>query len=245
MRSAAEGLTLVISDKADIERDAVAESWTSMGGDVLRLGRFWDPPALDPSTTRVYGADSFCQVLAQKLGLSLLSPPDDLLLHLPTTVTKRTLSRTIASEVQALEYPVFVKSMIPKLIRSRVYESADELVIECRGLEPESELIVSEIVTLVAEARAWVLEGEVVSIACYEGDSSTNDAAALVREVATSTLVPAACVIDVALTTDRGWIALEANAAWGAGLTSDRPGPDRRRSSCTCDRRRTASCRRT
>lgn len=219
----AQGLTLVISDKADVERDVVAESWTRAGGDVLRLGRFWDPPALDPSTTRVYGADSFCQVLAQKLGLSLLSPPDDLLLHLPATVTKRTLSRVLVSDIASLAYPVFVKSMIPKLIRSRVYESADALAIECRGLEPETELLGSEIVSLVAEARAWVLEGEVVSIACYEGEGSTVEAAALVREVATSTLVPTACVIDVALTTDRGWIALEANAAWGAGLNGCDP----------------------
>jgi hypothetical protein len=218
-----QGLTLVISDKADVERDAVAESWIRAGGDVLRLGRFWDPPALDPSRTRVYGADSFCQVLAQKLGLALLSPPDDLLLHLPATVTKRTLSRTLASDVQSLAYPVFVKSMVPKLIRSRVYESADALVVECRGLEPEAELIVSEIVTLSVEARAWVLDGEVVSIACYEGEDSTVDAAELARAVATSPLVPAACVIDVASTTDRGWIALEANAAWGAGLNGCDP----------------------
>lgn len=33
-------LTLVIFDKADPERDAVASAWTSAGGDVLRLGRF-------------------------------------------------------------------------------------------------------------------------------------------------------------------------------------------------------------
>ena len=220
---AAQGLTLVISDKPDIERDAVAASWVDAGGDVLRLGRFWDPPVLDPSSTRVYGADSFCQVLAQKVGLSLLSPPDDLLLHLPATVTKRTLSRTIAGDVMSLTYPAFVKSMVPKLMRSRVYESADAVAAECHGLEPETELLVSEIVTLIAEARAWVLDGEVVSIACYEGEHSTVEAAELVREVAKSTLVPATCVIDVALTTDRGWIALEANAAWGAGLTGCDP----------------------
>ncbi len=220
---AAQGLTLVISDKPDIERDAVAASWVDAGGDVLRLGRFWDPPVLDPSSTRVYGADSFCQVLAQKVGLSLLSPPDDLLLHLPATVTKRTLSRTIAGDVMSLTYPAFVKSMVPKLMRSRVYESADAVAAECHGLEPETELLVSEIVTLIAEARAWVLDGEVVSIACYEGEHSTVEAAELVREVAKSTLVPATCVIDVALTTDRGWIALEANAAWGAGLNGCDP----------------------
>ena len=82
-------LILVISDKPDIERDAVADVWSAAGGDVLRLGRFWDPPALDPQRVRLYGSDSYCQVLAQKLGLALVSPPDDWLLQLAPAVTKR------------------------------------------------------------------------------------------------------------------------------------------------------------
>lgn len=64
------GLTLLISDKPDPERDAVAAVWEAAGGDVLRLGRFWQPPPLDPVSVRVYGADAFCQVLAQKLALA-------------------------------------------------------------------------------------------------------------------------------------------------------------------------------
>ena len=57
-------LTLVISDKPDLERDAVAEVWSAAGGEVLRLGRFWEPPAIDPRRARVYGADAFCHVVA-------------------------------------------------------------------------------------------------------------------------------------------------------------------------------------
>lgn len=53
------GLNLLISDKPDIERDALAEAFAQGGGEVHRLGRFWDPPAFDPATVRVYGADSF------------------------------------------------------------------------------------------------------------------------------------------------------------------------------------------
>lgn len=72
----------MIPDKPDIERDAVADVWSVTGSDVLRLGRFWDPPALDLQRVRLYGGDSYCQVLAQKLGLMLMSPPDDWLLQL-------------------------------------------------------------------------------------------------------------------------------------------------------------------
>ena len=73
----ARDLVLVIADKPDIERDAVAAAWQAAGGEVLRLGRFWDPPALDAARVRIYGAEAFAQVLAQRLGLALLSPADD------------------------------------------------------------------------------------------------------------------------------------------------------------------------
>jgi hypothetical protein len=75
------GLNLLISDKPDVERDALADAFARGGGEVHRLGRFWDPPVFDPATVRVYGADSFCLVLQQKLGFDLCSPADDLLLR--------------------------------------------------------------------------------------------------------------------------------------------------------------------
>ncbi len=202
------GLILVISDKPDVERDAVAAAWERAGGEVVRLGRFWDPPALDATRVRLYGADAFCQVLAQKLDVALVSPPDDWLLHLPFDLVKRALARTPTT------YPAFVKSMIPKLIPSRVYASAD-------GIDPDVELIVSEVIELAAEARTWVLDGEVVTIACYEGDAPLAAARALATAAAAH--APSPCVIDVGLTPDRGWVVIEANAAWGAGLNGCDP----------------------
>lgn len=212
------GLTLVISDKPDPERDAVAAVWEAAGGDVLRLGRFWEPPPLDPDGVRVYGADAFCQVLAQKLALALVTPADDLLLRLSPAVVKRSVRPAKVSEVESIAFPAFVKSYIPKLIRSHVYASQSDLIGELRGLEPTTELLVSEIVELEAEARSWVLDGEVVSIACYEGDADLAPATALASAAARESVVPSPCVIDVGLTRDRGWIVIEANAAWGAGL---------------------------
>ena len=208
------GLVLVISDKPDVERDAVAAAWERGGGDVLRLGRFWDPPPLDASRVRLYGADAFCQVLAQKLGLALVSPADDLLLAFPPAVTKRAIRRVIADEPIAL--PAFVKSIIPKLIPSRVYRCERELA-SVRGAD---ELLVSDVVELRAEARSWVLDGEVLSIACYEGDAPLDDARTLAAEAARH--APSPCVIDVGLTPD-GWVVVEPNAAWGAGLNGCDP----------------------
>ena len=51
---------LVIPEKPDVERDEVARVWQENGGQVLSLGRFWEPPLLDPTQVRLYGAfDSF------------------------------------------------------------------------------------------------------------------------------------------------------------------------------------------
>lgn len=214
----AHDLTLVISEKPDPERDAVAAAWEAGGGEVLRLGRFWEPPPLDPGGVRVYGADAFCQVLAQKLGLTLVTPPDDLLLKLSPGVLKRPVTAAKVDEVGRIAFPKFVKSYIPKIIRSRVYASEADLVGELRGLEPTTELLVSEVVELDAEARSWVLDGEVLSIACYEGDADLGAARALATAAGREAGVPSPCVVDVGLTRDRGWIVIETNAAWGAGL---------------------------
>jgi hypothetical protein len=210
-------MLLVISDKPDVERDAVADAWQRAGGEVLRLARFWEPPALDRSRVRLYGAETFCQVVAQKLDLELVSPSDDWLVHLPRAFTKRTIMRTTLAGADT--FPAFVKSMIPKLIPSRVYESSDELRAASTGAEPETTLILSEIVELVAEVRTWILDGEVLAAAAYEGDANLEDA----RRFAATVPCISPCVVDAGLTAAGEWLVIEANAAWGAGLNGCDP----------------------
>jgi hypothetical protein len=41
------GLNLLLPDKPDVERNALADAFTRCGGVVHRIGRFWDPPAFD------------------------------------------------------------------------------------------------------------------------------------------------------------------------------------------------------
>ena len=67
-----DGMLLLIPEKSDLERDAIASAWIASGGEVLKLGRFWDPPlGLPAGRVRVYGGGAFCMVLAEKLNLSL------------------------------------------------------------------------------------------------------------------------------------------------------------------------------
>jgi hypothetical protein len=59
-----EDITLLIPDKDDVERDAVADAWSKNGGEVLRIAKFWNPPLLDSKEIRIYGNNMFCLILA-------------------------------------------------------------------------------------------------------------------------------------------------------------------------------------
>jgi hypothetical protein len=217
------GLNLLISDKPDLERDSVAESFASHGGAVHRIGRFWDPPVFDPPTVRVYGADSFCLVLQQKLGLALCSPDDELLLRVPSNYLKRQIIHHVLGETSAITFPSFVKPVVPKQFRGAVYKSSAELVAECRGLLPDTEIFASEPVAFSAEARTFVLDGHVLDAAVYEGQGEASGAETFVAALTHAMSLPHSLVVDVGFIDSRGWAVIEFNATWGAGLNGCDP----------------------
>ncbi|HEX7644381.1 MAG TPA: ATP-grasp domain-containing protein [Burkholderiaceae bacterium] len=212
------GLTLLLPDKPDPERDAVADAWVAAGGKAERIGRFWEPPAYDAQTVRLYGNDTFCLVLAQKLGLELVSPPDDLLLLLPEVFVKRGLQVSTLADAATLAYPAFIKPLVPKLFKAAVYRELADLLAECKGLGGDTVFLISEIVVFESEVRAFVLQGRVLDVAVYEGRADLNDALAFANAVAKQGSLSPACVVDVGWIAGRGWAVIEANAAWGAGL---------------------------
>jgi hypothetical protein len=157
------GLTLVVPDKADMERDAVCQSWERCGGSVIRIGRFWEPPEMDRSKVRLYGPDTFCLVLAQKLDLHVLTPNDSLLTELDIELLQRDLREVLLSKAMGLPYPQFIKPVTPKAFRAAIYESREDLDFECQGLEAGTRVLTSEIVEIVAEARCFLLDESVRS----------------------------------------------------------------------------------
>lgn len=214
-----DGLTLVVPDKSDVERDAVCQSWERRGGSVLRIGRFWDPPPLDRSTVRLFGPDAFCLVLAQKLGLHLLSPDDSL----DADLLKRDVREMSLVEAIGSSYPRFIKPATPKAFRTAVYRSPADLEIECRGLEAATRVLISEPVGIVAEARCFIRDASVATCAIYEGDARVDDATAFGSAVASRVQLPKTCVVDLALIAQRGCAVVEFNSTWGAGLNGCDP----------------------
>lgn len=211
-------LTLIISDKADPEREAVAKVWEQQGGNILRLGRFWDPPQLDIAQVRVYGSDTFGLVLAQIMGLRLLEPKQDLLCEIPAELLKRHVTCVTLDEAIKFPFPQFIKSAAPKIFRAAVYESATELNCECKDLDGSTPVLVANMVAVEAEARCFVLDGCILDCAVFEGEIDTASATAFSEQALKVLTLPRACVMDVGYLSGLGWAVIEFNAAWGAGL---------------------------
>ena len=217
-------LNLVIPERSDPERESVAQAWVAAGGDVTRLGRFWEPPPFDRDAVRIYGNDTFGLVLAQKLDLRLVSPSDALLTDLPQQWLGRNIIKLPLGLSSTFTFPIFVKPCVPKQFRAAVYASERELLDETSGLELETELLIANVVSFLAEGRSFLLNGTVLDFALYEGEAPLDGAFALLRQVADSPLIPHVCAVDVGLVEGCGWVVVEANAAWGAGLNGCQAG---------------------
>jgi hypothetical protein len=218
---------LVLPARADDERDAVAAAWAGRGWPVRRLDRFWDPPAdLPREAARPYGDMTFCLVVAEKLGLELLSPPDDLLLRAgPEWTHRRIEGMTLDQAIRRAAGPYFAKPLAPKLFAAGVFADGAELARHAEGFEPDTPVLVSEPVDFINEARCLLLDGETVSAAFYEGAGDSAEAARFAAAFArkNAALLPRTLVLDVGEIAGRGWAIVEANATWGAGLNGCAP----------------------
>lgn len=213
-----DGLILVIPSKTDSERDAVADAWRLAGGNVERLDRFWDPPPLPRERIRLYGPDTFALVVAQKLEIDVAEPDPYAVVKCPADLLRRAVSIERLGQAGDLVYPCFLKPVVPKQFGARVFESFTQLQEETKGLDDATEIVRSEIVSIAAEARSFVLDGIVQACALYEGTGDADAAAKTCERVAMALDLPRASVLDVGLLDSGEWVFIEANAAWGAGL---------------------------
>ena len=234
--------TLLIPAKSDVERDRVAQAWEAAGGRVRRVEKFWVKPDLaDNEAVAIYGNDTFAQVLAQVLGLQLLSPDDALIGRISKEWTKRTvLQRDLEyllrskdprwkaaapSDIAKIDFPLFVKPVIPKQFVAAVYQSLSELQAATLDLPGKEAVLTSEKVEISAESRFFVLDGEPQASAIYEGEGDLAEAELLVSAFAQAHAsdLPRTYVVDLAFNPDLGWFMLEFNSAWGAGLNGCDP----------------------
>ena len=217
---------LLIPQKSDEERNSVLKTWIDLGGQGHRLDKFWEkPPELENKKIAVYGNDTFALVIAQIFNLKLISPDDSLIARLDKKWTKRFIQEKQISDVTEKEFPNFIKPVTPKQFAAKVFRTVEEFEKETKGLSVSEKVLISEIVSVEAEARAFILNRSVLDVAIYEGQADVQSA----REFLTNFLkdptvaLPKTCVIDIGNNSQLGWYIIEFNSSWGAGLNNCDP----------------------
>lgn len=216
---------LLIPDKPDIERDSVANSWINNGGEVLRIGKFWERPNIETKRISIYGNDTFSLVLAQVVGVELIRPRDEVICEIDKKWTKRKIDVLEISQVTSTLFPTFIKPVKPKTFTSKVYESHDDFLVETNGIMANEKIIRSEIISIDSEVRAFILNYTILDSALYQGSADLNSANQFLYDFLSdrSVNLPKSYVIDLGYNNKIGWFIIEFNSSWGSGLNSCNP----------------------
>ncbi len=217
---------LLIGDKPDIERDAVAESWLQNGGEIKRIGKFWERPNINYNKRiTIYGIDTFSLVLAQIIGVKLVEPKDELISKLNISWIKRTINILNISDIDDSLFPTFIKPVKPKTFTSKIYKSLGDFLEETNGIDKSENVIQSDIIIIESETRAFILNDKILDIATYEGNANLTEARVFLNSFLKhhSIDLPETYVIDLGYNKTNGWFVIEFNASWGAGLNGCSP----------------------
>lgn len=214
--------TLVLSqrfhgDSADLQRAAWGRGWNTH-----RAIRFLGPDG--PSDCCLYGEILFCDIMAERLGLGLLDPPDDWLARLPYEARRRDVSFCRARDLAKFNERLFFKPANDKVFQYGVYERGTDVPL--RYVDHECPCLVSEVVSFDLEVRLYVLDQQIKTLEYYRlvGEHEEQDVRDAARAFGESVLVqhghelPSAVVLDVGHIEGRGWAVVEANQAYASGI---------------------------
>lgn len=214
---------LFIPEKFDKERQDVLDTWISLGGVGFKVAKFWQEPIFDKKNKVViYGNDTFALVLAQVLNVRLVTVDDTLIANFDIKWTKRKINITSLNKIEANVFPKFIKPVIPKQFKSKVYKDIQELIAETAGIAIEERIIISEIIQIEAELRSFVYNNKILDTAIYEGNADIAAAQYFLQEFikSNSTKLPNTFVIDIGYNQLIGWFVIELNSSWAAGLNN-------------------------
>ncbi|MER7334609.1 MULTISPECIES: ATP-grasp domain-containing protein [unclassified Micromonospora] len=223
---------LMLPPRLDRTAELLAESARQRGLAVEQLSGPVVPARLRRAVGgHLYGGPNFAGALAADLDLALLEPADGWLAQLPYEYTHRDITLTTLGEARWSRTPMFVKPPRDKILTAGVYADGSRLPGNER-YPADTPVLVSEIVTFLAEYRLFVLDATVHAASRYATNGRLDPApldacahGAAVLEFAASLLdacadrLPSAVVVDVGLASnaDRGdehWAVVEANMAW-------------------------------
>lgn len=216
--------TLLIPEKTDPEFVQIFECWTTQGGKIKRLGKYWiKDETLTNRPIAIYGNQTFALVLAQVYDVNLISCDDKLIATLDQWWTKRNLTVKTILDITQNDFPVFIKPVVPKTFATAVFYDLQSFEEVIQGLETSTEVLLSTIITSIkAEARGYIKQGNLKDLALYEGNVELTSGVTFLENFVKSNqqFLPEVVVVDIAFTEDLGWFILEFNSCWGAGLNN-------------------------
>src|SRR5579862_4892955 len=215
-------------DTQKLWRACISEKWK-----VERVHN-WQVPPVDPQDAAIYGESLFAYYVAKTLGLKLLEPSVDWLPRLNPKWRGRDVRLTTLAEARLVGERVFIKPADEKSFEARVYSSGAELPVS-GALPDDLPVLVQEIVEWSLEFRCFASDRQVITVSPYwrEGELAKGEdeiwaASDAEKQAAiqfcetvlgdTEVAVPEAVVVDVGIIRGRGWVVVEANAAWGSGI---------------------------
>ena len=220
-----KNIILLIPDKEDSEREKVASAWKAKGGEVKRIGKFWLKPEINNKEVAIYGYDSFCLVLAQVLNIEVVMPKDEWLAEVDKNYLKRHIEIVKIEDSKFINFPKFIKPVIPKLFNAQIFSSEKELMKKLSGIEQSEKLICSDIIRVKKEVRSFILNKKIVDLAYYEGKGLLDEPRIFIENFLNGTQLdlPTTFVLDIGFNERDGWFVIEFNSSWGAGLNFCNP----------------------
>lgn len=219
-----EPITLLIPEKTDAEFEQVFDTWIQRGGLIKRLGKYWiKDESLARQPVAIYGNQTFALVLAQIYNLQLVMPDDTLIARLEQQWTKRAIRHIRIEALRDDDFPAFIKPVIPKIFTAAVFYQKAGFDRAVQGLQLSEEVLLAEIIPdIQAEARSFVLSGNIKDLAFYEGDADLEAGRTFLDAFIQQhkDRLPETVVVDIAYAQSIGWFVLEFNACWGAGLNN-------------------------
>lgn len=176
----------------------------------------------------VWGTMQFCSSVASRLGLHLMSPPDDFLPSLSEEYLLRRVELTTVKEYRArpcTRTPKFVKPADWKTFVADIYASPSD--VPWKGIDPKCPILVSDVVDFEYEYRCYCLDWKVEAASVYlwpnalfePNESYLREATGFCSKVlSVAKDLPSALVIDVGRLSDGRWAVVEANQAYASGV---------------------------
>ncbi|WP_329210027.1 ATP-grasp domain-containing protein [Streptomyces sp. NBC_00683] len=223
-------MTLVLPPRLTASARTLRDTARRRGLRTVQLPDFDVPEGLRDGGGHLHAGPSFADVVAPALGIAPLEAPADWLARLPVAFTRREIRAVPIREAYGLRRPAFVKSPNDKSIPALVYADGSRLPGP-DAIDPETVVLVSDVIVFAAEYRLYLLDGHVVCGSRYAEDGRLRtgplSAGALAFGAdllaAAGHTLPSAIVIDAGLTDAGQWAVVEANAAWASGCYASDP----------------------